>query len=279
MHLCDFVLVTLRGCQWRSGRKACKREEGEEDRDLARLSYSAMRRSLCSYDHSTSTWLQVPDSDVGSPPHGLAQKLAPLIFADSSPALEAALQRLDFGASPLSDLERLVRFFNDHVLVVVGPQAKKFWRRENVEGEDEQLHTQAWCASCEVLLARKLRAHPSCFLAFRAHFDASSCVSRASSSHTALPAAASSTANFAYPASAGDCAVPRPYLFATFFRAFAGQFHPGIRPASLGTFVSQTADLGPPNFLPSRCGSHCNLPRYPCWSSLQDPERCARVAF
>ena len=94
---------------------------------------------------------------MGSPPHGLAQKLAPLIFADSSPALEAALQRLDFGASPLSDLERLVRFFNDHVLVVVGPQAKKFWRRENVEGEDEQLHTQAWCASCETFCL-----HASC---------------------------------------------------------------------------------------------------------------------
>lgn len=58
---------------------------------------------------------------------------------------EQASQRLNLGAG--LDFQTFLSFLSRHVLVIVGPAAKQFWRRQNEEG-DESSHVQGLCLFC-----------------------------------------------------------------------------------------------------------------------------------
>eukprot|EP00438_Fugacium_kawagutii_P010969 Skav217175 [mRNA] locus=scaffold5232:11304:13991:+ [translate_table: standard] len=109
--------------------------------------YVAMRKSLCTWDATTSKWTMTPDEAVPSVPPGLASGLARLTSARKTSHVVAELNALGLGEDPFSDVEQLVRFLANHVLVIVGPEAAQFWRSESVP--ENLLHTQAVCGFCQ----------------------------------------------------------------------------------------------------------------------------------
>lgn len=114
----------------------CKAYDTHEDGDMA---FFAMPQTLACYDAKAACWVAWSDEP---PPRAnlfqLASSLAALVKARSSADFSIAYQGL--GLCPNPQLKDLLPVLSKHVLVVVGPYAQSFWRRQDGHGGRFYLH-------------------------------------------------------------------------------------------------------------------------------------------
>ena len=117
-------------------------------RDANDSTYYAMRRTHATFDQDKKAWstVRTPDADVQKVRPGTAEALARLVLSKDGACLEQALRNLELGPTPLRDINALLKCLSTHVLVVHGPAAAKYWRRQGGENP----HTQILCLFCEV---------------------------------------------------------------------------------------------------------------------------------
>jgi hypothetical protein len=121
----------------------CKAYDTHEDGDTT---FFAMPQTLACYDAKAACWVAGSDEP---PPRAnlfqLASSLAALVKARSSADFSNACQGL--GLCPNPQLKDLLPVLSKHVLVVVGPYAQSFWRRQDGHGDDST-YVQGVCLFC-----------------------------------------------------------------------------------------------------------------------------------
>eukprot|EP00435_Cladocopium_sp_Y103_P055477 s46_g18.t1 len=109
--------------------------------------FFAMQRTLARYEKSAEEWKFTEDVHVSSVPADTAARLAHLCAASDAESLRRALLELDLSLDPFH-LDKLLRLFNSSVLVVFGPEASRFWRRQPLDDQPIAPHTQGLCHFC-----------------------------------------------------------------------------------------------------------------------------------